>query len=287
MARQTQTLPLDYAAQALVAHDDMIAVGGPHSINIFLVSGASITTFASFHLGVQITAIAWGESTSPENDDWSIQLAVATADYNIHVLTKSYTGSSNIVSFGGGLSGHHGRINGLAFCGNRGMEGGRYLASCSEDKVLMIWDLQPNLDMPMVDSPGLPDQAFQPTAYPIPFKHALISVCAHPATSKDLLVADVRGSIYLTDWRTDFTDRTTEAWHHPNVLELVEPHSMAESAMGLPGVTPGSLAWSMDNPDRIGAVFNSKFSLWDLSKLSGGKPNSIGPTSSHGGDRFR
>lgn len=125
-------------------------------------------------------------------------------------------------------------------------------ANNADDKMLMIWDLQPELDSQPHDSPspGMDiDYRPQPTAYPIPFEHPLLSVCAHPSTSKELLVSDSRGSIYLTDWRTDFTDRTSEAWHHPNVLELVEPRAMADTVMGFSGPSTGSLAWSKENAD--------------------------------------
>ena len=91
--------------------------------------------------------------------------------------------------------------------------------------MLMVWDLRPNVDIPSAprspsppscapsddDGQSGPTNNFrpQPTAYVISFPHALSSVCAHATTTKDLLVADVRGSLALIDWRTDPSHAST------------------------------------------------------------------------------
>lgn len=178
--------------------------------------------------------------------------------------------------------------------------------------MLMVWDLHPAVDIPSAPlsaSPSNDDSSSpasssrpQPTAYVISFPHALSAVCAHASTTKDLLVADVRGSLALIDWRSDPSHAPADAWHHPRVLELAAPRATAGAA----GAFPASVAWQHANPDMyvlsfflppcppdpilavsIGAVHRSRFSLWDLSKLQGGKPALSGASFPEGAHRFR
>jgi hypothetical protein len=128
--------------------------------------------------------------------------------------------------------------------------------------MLMVWDLRPNVDIlsaPLSPSPpshrarsndsqtgGNGNARPQPTAYVISFPHALSSVCAHATTTKDLLVADVRGSLALIDWRTDASHASTDAaWHHPRVVEFAAPRAIAGGACAF----PASAAWQQANPD--------------------------------------
>lgn len=134
-----------------------------------------------------------------------------------------------------------------------------------DDKMLMVWDLRPNVDIPSAPrsrsrslspssssastSPGGGGGSStrpQPTAYVISFPHALSSVCAHASTTKDLLVADVRGSLALIDWRSDPLHAPADAaWHHPRVIEFAAPRAIAGGA----GAYPASAAWQQANPD--------------------------------------
>jgi hypothetical protein len=132
----------------------------------------------------------------------------------------------------------------------------------------MVWDLRPNVDIPSIPqsrsrslSPSSPPGASstsstrpQPTAYVISFPHALSSVCAHASTTKDLLVADVRGSLALIDWRSDLSHAQAEAaWHHPRVIELAAPRAIAGGAAAF----PASAAWQQANPDMYVSPFPS------------------------------
>jgi hypothetical protein len=128
----------------------------------------------------------------------------------------------------------------------------------------MVWDLRPNVDIPSgphspsphtrapIDEDdedgrsGGTNARPQPTAYVISFPHALSAVCAHATTTKDLLVADVRGSLALIDWRTDPSHASTDAaWHHPRVVEFAAPRAIAGGACAF----PASAAWQQANPD--------------------------------------
>jgi hypothetical protein len=59
------------------------------------------------------------------------RLVVAGEDFGLHLLTKSHSGAEDIYSFGGGLSGHHGKINDMVFCGGWDEDSARYVATVS------------------------------------------------------------------------------------------------------------------------------------------------------------
>ncbi|KAF7777446.1 hypothetical protein Agabi119p4_3518 [Agaricus bisporus var. burnettii] len=275
------------------SHDahDLLAVGGDLSVHVLLVSDASCRPIASFHIASRVTAIAWSpNSVSPSSSDaWSIELAAATEDFGLHLLSKKADAEESIFPFGGGLSGHHGKVNDMTFCGGWGEDNTRYVATISDDKMLMVWDLHPTIDIPAHNrdarssSPSRP----QPTAYVIPFSYPLTSVAAHPSSSKELLVADCRGSLFLTDWRADPEEEDRSHLRHSSLIELVDPHALAASALGSPAKWSGSAAWRTDVTDIIGAVYGSRFSIWDLSNLRGGKPFVTGTTFPEGGHLFR
>ncbi|TFK72577.1 hypothetical protein BDN72DRAFT_815901 [Pluteus cervinus] len=277
----------------------LVAIGGEHSVEVILISDTSARPLASFHIGSRITAIAWSpRAVSPASAaDWTIELAAAGEDYGLYLLTKSSKESETIFPFGGGLSGHHGKVNDITFCGGRSEDSARYVATVSDDKMLMVWDLYPTIDIPTNISspirsleerlPLSPAARPQPTAYVIPFSHPLTTICSHPSTSKEFLVADARGSIFLTDWRSDPEDNAQDGWRKFSVIELNEPHALANSSIGHHYNWSGSIAWRRDTPDIIGGVYGSRFSLWDTSNLHGGKPFANGTSFLEGGHHFR
>ena len=63
--------------------------------------------------------------------DHSSRIAAASADFGLYLLTKSQDEGENIFPFGGGLSGHHGRVNDITFCGGGGEDSTRYVATVS------------------------------------------------------------------------------------------------------------------------------------------------------------
>ncbi|KAI0259972.1 hypothetical protein BC834DRAFT_961640 [Gloeopeniophorella convolvens] len=275
---------------------DLVAIGGDSSVSILLITDTAATPVASFHIGARISALAWSpRAVSPSaSDQWLIELAAASADFGLHLLTKAPGAPEDVFPFGGGLSGHHGAVNDMTFCGGPSDDAARYVATASDDKMLMVWDLQPALDIPSLphspspasDAPSGASTAgaggaprAQPTAYALPFPRALSAVCAHAARTKDLLVADARGALALVDWRSEPGHAPAGAWHHPRVLELAAPRALAGGARA----APASAAWQHANPDIIAAVHGARFSLWDLSKLRGGHPSHAGPTFADGG----
>jgi len=185
------------------------------------------------------------------------------------------------------VSGHHGKVTGMSFSGGNDQDSFRYVATVSDDKMLMVWDLETRATggSPSAGSSRAGDRGFldrpQPTAYAIPFPHPLTSVGSHPLSSKEFLVSDDHGSVFLTDWRSD----PEEDPRNLNVVELVEPRALSEAVSGIGSM--GAAAWRADNPDVIGATYGSRYSIWDLSNLHGGKPNIGGPGIAEGGHQFR
>lgn len=59
------------------------------------------------------------------------RLAAAGDDYGLHLLTKSSSAEEYIFPFGGGLSGHYGRVNDITFCGGWSDDSARYVATVS------------------------------------------------------------------------------------------------------------------------------------------------------------
>ncbi|KAF9557674.1 hypothetical protein CPC08DRAFT_774271 [Agrocybe pediades] len=274
---------------------DLIALGGENSVQIIRVTDSSCESIASFRVGTRITALAWSSSTvSPSsNENWMLELVAATADFGLHLLTKSPKESEYIFTFGGGLSGHHGKINDIAFCGGfNGDDSARYVATVSatrtyaprtDDKMLMVWDLHPSIDIRSPSSSSRP----QPTAYVIPFPYPLTSIRSHPTTAKDFLVADCRGSVFLTDWRTDPDEAEEGVMRHFSLNELIEPATLAAACMNEKVPWSASVDWRVDTPDIIGGVYGKKFVVWDIKKLAGGLPYVTGGTFPEGGDTFR
>ena len=110
-----------------------------------------------------------------------------------------------------------------------------------------------------VPSPGImgtpsPGSRPQPTAYVIAFPHPLTSVCSHPSTSKEFLVSDCRGSIFLTDWRSDPEQDEQENWRHSSLIELVEPFALSDASTGLSQHWSGSVAWRGDSIDMYNNI---------------------------------
>jgi hypothetical protein len=150
----------------------------------------------------------------------------------------------------------------------------------------MVWDLTPQITTDTqveIDFSSRP----QPTAYVMGYPHPLTSIDSHSSTAKELVVSDCRGTIYITDWRSDPGVSEQESWRSSSILELTYPHALSEASAGLSLNLAGSVAWRRDSPDIIGSVYGSKFSLWDLSHLQGGKPFATSSSFSQGGHKFR
>ena len=128
----------------------------------------------------------------------------------------------------------------------------------------MVWDLDPVIT---IRSPGSPDPETsgpsdpntpstrpQPVSYVVQFPHPLTTVSSHPSTSKELLVSDSRGSIFLTDWRTDPDENVLDSWRNSSVIELVEPRALSDAVSGASQKWSGSASWRRDSVDMYVSI---------------------------------
>jgi len=113
-----------------------------------------------------------------------------------------------------------------------------------DDKMLMVWDLNPDTNNDQ--SADTDSSRRQPTAYAIPFPHPLTSINSHPSSSKEFLVSDCRGSIFLTDWRSDPGESPSGS---SNIIELSEPRALSDASLGLALHLSGSVAWHRGSAD--------------------------------------
>lgn len=111
----------------------------------------------------------------------------------------------------------------------------------------MVWDLHPAEDIssPGADYSASPPAIPRPTAYVIAFPYPLTTINSHPSTSKEFLVSDSRGSIFLTDWRSDPEESDEQSWRHHSLLELVEPRALSAS-LGHAVQWTGAVGWRRD-----------------------------------------
>jgi hypothetical protein len=139
-----------------------------------------------------------------------------------------------------------------------------------DDKMLMVWDLHPAADIessPPASTTSLspsPSSRSQPTAYVIPFRNPLTSIRSHPSTSKEFLVSDCCGAVYLTDWRSDPDEGDPGGLWHSSLVELIEPSALSVSCLGGPSQWSASVDWRSDTVDLQVLFFffdlNSNFS---------------------------
>ncbi|KAF8590022.1 hypothetical protein K439DRAFT_1628231 [Ramaria rubella] len=279
---------------------DLLAIGGEHAVEVLQIGEDSCTHLASFNIGARVTAVAWSpRTTSPSQiDAWFLELVVAGEDLNLRLLNKSHDDASDdIFVFGGGLSGHRRKVNDLTWCGGFGEDSYRYLASVSDDKILIFWDLTPSTaDAPAPITPPhsplrspSPTNRPQPLAFAVPYAHPLHTVASHPSTSKELVVSDCQGSVFVVDWRVDPTMdvEADEQYRGLSVAQLIDPRALADARTGMQTVWGGAAAWQQQDMNIVGAAYGARWSIWDMRNLQGGKPIATGQGFTHGTHRFR
>lgn len=121
--------------------------------------------------------------------------------------------------------------------------------------MLMVWDLHPAADVESSSPPSTmslspsPSSRSQPTAYVIPFPNPLTSIRSHPSTSKEFLVSDCHGAVYLTDWRSDPDEGDPGGLWHSSLVEFIEPSALSVSCLGGPSQWSASVDWRSDTVD--------------------------------------
>jgi len=289
---------------------DLVAVGGETWIEILQRDASqpypSFKAFPSkFLIGSEVTSIAWSPRTvSPASspDFWFLELAVTGADGTLRLLTESATHGAEVYPFGGGLSGHRGRINDICFC-TAGDNYSKYIATVGDDKLCIVWDLYPphasNRDReesPSLSASPSPSplssesdaQRSDPVAYPITFSHPLHTVSSHSANARSFMVSDSRGTVSVINWTELEQDLSkADGWRGHRVVELVDPRALADGLTSLSSTWGGGASWKQDDENVFGATYGSRWVAWNLRHLQGGKPFMSGEGHLEGGHRFR
>lgn len=183
-----------------------------------------------------------------------------------------------------------------------------------DDRTCILWDLYPpqtdtvgdaNTSQNMSITPGTPHEpssssareAPPPVAYPIPLTHPLNTVCSHPSNVRNIVLSDSRGTLSVLNWMesdeeeaaTSGTkpDEATQIWRGHRVAEFIDPEYLGRSAQGISTVWGGGASWKPSDPEIFGATYGSKWHIWSLKSLQGGKPIESGDAFPEGGHRFR
>ncbi|KDQ12324.1 hypothetical protein BOTBODRAFT_34611 [Botryobasidium botryosum FD-172 SS1] len=282
---------------------DLVAVGGETWVEVLQRDATqpypSFKVLATFLIGSKVTSIAWSPRTaSPASAPgaWFLELVVTGADGTLRLLAESATAGAEVYPFGGGLSGHRGRINDICFCNSY-----RYIATAGDDKLCIVWDLDPPgtgnhgkeppptaSRSPSPLSSESDEQRSDPVAYPITFSHPLHTVSSHSANARSIMVSDSRGTVSVINWTELVQDQSTaDGWRGHRVVELVDPRALADGLTGLSNTWGGGASWKQDDENVFGATYGSRWVAWNLRQLQGGKPFMSGEGHLEGGHRFR
>ena len=129
----------------------------------------------------------------------------------------------------------------------------------ADDKVLLFWDLSPPTEDESLPTSPLPPAGAplrssahssrpEPLAFAVPYAHPLHSVASHPSTSKELVVSDAQGSVFVVDWRVDLADKNPdERYRGLSIAQLVDPRALADARTGTQTVWGGSVAWQQQD----------------------------------------
>ena len=117
---------------------------------------------------------------------------------------------------------------------------------------MIVWDLRPKSGAEndaFLTSSVSSTKSSPPTALVISFAYPLCSISSHESSSKEFIVSDSRGSVFVVDWRKDPLENEEEAVTHQNFIELVHPRSLADSVSNIPSCLSGYASWHENNPN--------------------------------------
>lgn len=123
-----------------------------------------------------------------------------------------------------------------------------------DDQGLLIWDIFPESRANEIGTPrdvsidSMSNSIIPPSVaetWRCSFVNQLMSISVHPEMSKNLLVADSKGSTYLVDWEACRTlkPRNDEAI----LMEFIEPRSLSQLLFDRKHSYTGSVAWKSDD----------------------------------------
>lgn len=142
----------------------------------------------------------------------------------------------------------HTVYNDLAWCATPGYE--QYIAGAGQDCTLQLWDMDP---------PEGP-----PRCFTRPLDAPVQTVAFHTKVPKLLLTVEASGVGRLIDWLATIAPGVHTV---QSAAAFAEPHAAAAFATQHTP-TPGRAAWQAQDPDTIGALLGSRWSVWNVGAQS-------------------
>lgn len=116
--------------------------------------------------------------------------------------------------------------------------------------LMIIWNLRPTVDVGSTPAPdgeaATPGERSLRACSSQSFPYPLTAVVSHPSSSKEFLVADNHGSIFLIDWRAAVAEEDEASGRKTSLLEFVSPRAVADTLSGKSTPGSGSISWRRD-----------------------------------------
>ncbi|WFD43500.1 hypothetical protein MPSI1_002162 [Malassezia psittaci] len=197
----------------------------------------------SYLIGSAISALAFspGSQYGEQDGVHKIEMVIAVGN-DIQLVSDSDQGVA--VTTVGKIPGTRVVLD-IAWSSAPGYE--QYLATACSDNSLQLWDLEPA-------------QGGAPVYRTLMVKEPVQTVAFHPRLPKLLLVVDASGTGRFIDWFASFA---------PGSHKLQTAASFSEAKAVAANFTQGvqslgQAAWQAQNPDLVGAVFGSRWSIWNV-----------------------
>lgn len=167
---------------------------------------------------------------------------IAAGD-ELRLLSHSAHGTSSTV-----LGTTSARINDMAWCATPGYE--QYVACAAQDGAVQLWDLEPTQGTP--------------ACHTLRLGASIQTVAFHAKVPKLLLAVDASGVGRLIDWLASISNGAHEA---QTTMAFADPSAVAlHAAQGV--CTAGRAAWQAQDPDVIGALLGTHWSVWNVGARS-------------------
>ncbi|KAH9817190.1 WD40-repeat-containing domain protein [Melampsora americana] len=259
--------------------NNLLAVGTTHTLQILrLNEDYSSTVIKVFRIGTRVQHLAWGPCslTTLENnlEVLKYELLIGCEDQSLRLIKSQSdpkslkTFKSSIKVFGGGYTGHSGRITSIAWCSVSGYS--NIIASSASDNCILIWNIESNGGSTRREEEGEEERTDIPTPTLLgPLRFTPLTISFHPHSSSKLMVYDSTGTIKLIDWTKP---------NQPILLSLIEPRSLIRKLNSIGSDSPpfGMAEWKIDEMNVLGSINGKRWSVWDLRSTLAGNPMATG-----------
>jgi hypothetical protein len=89
-----------------------------------------------------------------------------------------------------------------------------------------------------------PPERPQLVPFAVVYAHPLHSVVSHPSTSKELVVSDSQGSVFVVDWHVDDEG---DQYRGLSIAQLIDPRALADARTGMQTMWGGSVSWQQQD----------------------------------------